>query len=52
MGEEGVGKFGFIDEHGKFAVDPQFEQTLAFSEGLAAIRTGDDKTGKYGYIGR
>ncbi|MBK7416010.1 MAG: WG repeat-containing protein [Dechloromonas sp.] len=35
---------------GRFAVNPQFDSTRGFKEGLAAVRIGDDKTGKWGFI--
>jgi hypothetical protein len=38
---------------GTFAINPQFDRApRVFSEGLAAVRIGDDNTGKYGYIDR
>src|SRR5665647_3061788 len=43
-----------IDKQGKLVINPQFGPGLlsarSFADGLAAIRIGDDKTGKYGYI--
>ncbi len=35
---------------GTFAINPQFDSALSFSEGLAAVRIGDSETGKWGYI--
>jgi hypothetical protein len=40
------GKYGYIDKAGKVVIQPQFENTMGFSEGLAATKLG----GKYGYI--
>src|SRR5688572_12264455 len=38
-------KFGFIDEHGRLVIEPQYGGSLyggaSFSEGLAAVRTSD-----------
>ena len=41
-------KWGYLDEKGKFAVEPQFSDARPFSEGLAAVRGA--YTSKYGYI--
>jgi hypothetical protein len=46
------GGFGFIDRTGKL-LDCEikyFDNARSFSEGFAAIRIGDDKTGKWGFI--
>jgi hypothetical protein len=40
------GKYGYIDKTGKTVIAPQFENTMGFSEGLAATKLN----GKYGYI--
>ena len=40
------GGFGFIDETGSWAIDPEYEKASAFSEGLAAVK----KNGLWGYI--
>ncbi len=32
------GKWGFIDQTGAYAIQPQYEQVLPFSEGLAAVK--------------
>jgi hypothetical protein len=40
------GEWGYIDESGKYAIQPQFEFAQPFSEGLALVRVG----GKWGYI--
>lgn len=47
-----TGKFGYIDKTGKLVVNPQFDYASDFADGLALVRIGDDKTGKYGYIQR
>jgi hypothetical protein len=39
--------WGYISQDGKFAVNPQFKQAFTFREGLALIKSSDDK---YGYI--
>ncbi len=46
-------KYGYIDKTGKIAIKPQFDGAEMFSEGLAAVNLGADKTysgGKWGYI--
>lgn len=43
-GEE---KWGFIEKSGKLVIEAQYEDVLAFSEGLAAVRRG-----KWGFIDR
>ncbi len=40
------GKYGYIDKTGKTVIQPQFENTMGFNEGLAATKLG----GKYGFI--
>jgi len=40
------GSFGFIDASGSLLIEPQFYSTLGFSDGLAAVCTGD----KWGFI--
>jgi hypothetical protein len=35
---------------GQFAINPQFDGAAPFINGLAAVRVGDEKTGKWGYI--
>ena len=40
------GKWGYIDKMGKIIIDPQFDEALEFSEGLAVVKTND----KYVYI--
>jgi len=36
------GKYGFVDRRGEFVVTPQYDFALSFSEGLAAIKDGDN----------
>lgn len=50
---EGKG-YGFVDNKGKFVIEPQFSLAMDFNEGLAAVKQGEtdewgfiDKTGKY-----
>jgi len=44
-------KYGYAAESGgAIAIEPQFDDALAFSEGLAAVRVGDADTGRWGYI--
>jgi len=43
-------KWGYIDKTGKIVIEPQFDYAYKFSEQLARVRIGDEKTGKYGYI--
>ena len=38
------------EQTGKFVINPQFDSANDFREGLAAVRIGDHKTGKWGYI--
>ena len=49
-----TGALGYIDKQGKYAINPQFGAFFgsSFSEGLAVVRVGDAKTGKFGYIYR
>ena len=42
------GKWGFINERGLMVVEPVYDQTDFFSEGLAAVKMGE----KWGYIDR
>ncbi len=46
------GKYGYIDRKGNVVIDPQFDFADLFSkqDGLAAVRIGDEKTGKWGYV--
>jgi hypothetical protein len=52
LAERRDGKYGYIDKQGHFVVNPQFDEAGEFNDGLAAVRIGNDKTGKYGYIAR
>ncbi len=40
------GKWGFINTHGKFSVQPRFEAARSFNEGLAAAKSD----GRWGYL--
>lgn len=42
------GKYGYIDKTGKVVIQPQFDNTIGFNEGLAATSVG----GKYGFINK
>lgn len=44
------GKWGYIDKTGKVIIKPQFGVATHFSEGLAAVTTGDSFFGIYGYM--
>ena len=35
---------------GRLVITPQFEAATQFDEGLACVRIGDEKTGKWGFI--
>ena len=35
---------------GTIVINPQFDSVGSFSEGLAAVRSGDARTGKWGFI--
>jgi len=35
---------------GQMVIIPQFEEVLPLTKGLAPVKIGDDKTGKWGYI--
>lgn len=41
---------GFIDKTGKMVLKTPYDVTVSFSEGLAPVRVGDQKTGKWGCI--
>jgi len=44
-------KWGYLDEKGKFAIEPQFTLATPYAEGLAAVRGVFNRYGyKYGYI--
>ena len=38
------------EQTGRVVIDPQFDAALRFADGLAAVRIGDENTGKWGYI--
>jgi hypothetical protein len=38
------------EQTGRVVINPQFDTALRFADGLAAVRIGDEKTGKWGYI--
>ena len=40
------------EKTGHFVINPQFDYASGFADGLALVRIGDDKTGKYGFISR
>jgi hypothetical protein len=42
------GKWGFIDKAGKMVIPPKYNGAWKFSEGLAAVLTGDEKP--WGFI--
>ena len=37
---------------GTIVINPQFDEAGSFSDGLAMVRIGDFRTGKWGYIAR
>jgi len=45
-----VAPFGYIDQAGQPVLPPQWDLAFEFSEGLAWVRRGDDRTGKFGFI--
>lgn len=52
LGEPLTGKWGFIDQKGRYAVNPQYLEAQPISEGVAAVLVDDGKIGKWGYIAR
>ncbi len=38
------------EQTGRVAINPQFDAALRYADGLAAVRIGNDNTGKWGYI--
>lgn len=44
------GQEGFIDRTGKVVVEPRYSFISPFSEGLAAVISGDPRQAKYGFI--
>lgn len=49
LDDEGVEKWGFVDKSGKTIINPQFSNTLNFSDGLCAVSNSD---GDWGYINK
>jgi hypothetical protein len=49
LGSPYKGEWGYVDEHYRFVIEPQFQEALEFSEGLAAVK---DTNGNWGYIDR
>ena len=47
-----AGKWGYIDNTGKVAIEPRFGAAFHFSEGLAPVQVGSGSQGKRGYIDR
>lgn len=45
---QSYGLYGFADSNGNVVINPQFVETQVFSEGLAAVRRGQD--GYWGYV--
>jgi hypothetical protein len=41
-------KWGYIDNQGKYVVNPQFKSAYLFTDGIAVVESSD---GKFGYIG-
>jgi len=41
-------KWGYIDNQGKYVVNPQFQSAYLFTEGIAVVESSD---GRFGYIG-
>ena len=45
--------YGYYNERGRCVIKPQYDYVSAFSDnGLALVRTGSEKTGKWEYINR
>lgn len=44
--KDAKGKWGFVNSDGKIAIEPKFDEAMSFSNGLAAVRSGD----KWGFI--
>jgi hypothetical protein len=38
------------EQTGRVVINPQFDTGRRFADGLAAVRIGDEKAGKWGYI--
>lgn len=56
VGDQKSGLYGYIDKTDAMVIAPQFGPgevaAQSFAEGLAAVRVGDEKTGKWGFISR
>jgi len=52
IGNEKAGKYGYIDKQGKMVINPQFDYTSEYAEGLVAVRIGANDNGKWGYVSR
>jgi hypothetical protein len=44
--------YGFVDEFGTYVIKPAFDDAFCFTEGMAAVRVGDEVLGKWGFIDR
>ena len=44
--KDSKGKWGFVNSDGKTAIEPKYDEAMSFSNGLAAVRSGD----KWGFI--
>ena len=47
-------RWGFIDKNGKWTINPQFDEAMPFSDGLAQVKIGRkigyvDTDGKYAW---
>jgi len=49
-GESFEGKWGYIDQSGKFVINPQFEDAEFFRGGLARVTVGKGSEKKQGYV--
>lgn len=47
---ENYQKWGYVDRYGNDVIEAKYDYASDFSEGLAAIRIGDNETGKWGFI--
>lgn len=53
IGDDTTGMWGFIDETGKFAINPRFDDVIiGFFDGLAAIAINQNGRKKYGFINK
>jgi hypothetical protein len=52
VGDFPTGRWGYIDPKGRYVIAPQYRDARPFSEGMAAVRIGDEKTAQWGYIAR